>query len=318
MVKNIIVTGANGYIGKILCKHLNGVGYHKVVGIDNTKPHEELEKYLETYIQADINDDRYKLLQKIECLSFDLEQTSFVHLAAVASVPAAKDDPALAWKTNVYGTINMYALAHELKCKNFINADSAMSQFGDSLSVYADTKDKAKSLLSCVVNTTPIINLRFFNVCGAEYPDFEFGEDHNPETHFIPGLVNAYMHNQLFRLDSRNPSRDFVHVLDVCRAIEKAMNTDAAQMYVTEYDVGTSDPASLFVVADEARTLANLIGKDLKTIESKMPDRPEPSSLMIADPERFVPGWQPLYTWHDALRHQNNFVVASIQNKMML
>jgi UDP-glucose 4-epimerase len=87
--------------------------------------------------------------------------------------------------------------------------------------------------------------LRYFNACGASL-DGVYGENHKPETHLIPNIINAIIEEKefgLFGTDYQTPDgtciRDYIHVLDLVEAhilaLEKIINEPGGYAY----NVGT-------------------------------------------------------------------------------
>src|SRR5581483_4086502 len=84
--------------------------------------------------------------------------------------------------------------------------------------------------------------LRYFNAAGAD-PDGEIGEDHNPETHLIPLIIQAALgqrpHIGVFGTDYPTPDgtaiRDYIHVTDLAdahvRSMQRLMKGEASDAY---------------------------------------------------------------------------------------
>ena len=95
------------------------------------------------------------------------------------------------------------------------------------LSHYAKTKLNAEKLIRNNSELKHVI-LRFFNVCSALSKPV-LGELHNPETHLIPTVVykslkkkNIYIYGRNFDTFDGTCVRDYIHVEDICSAIEKS------------------------------------------------------------------------------------------------
>lgn len=323
--KRIIVTGSEGYIGKHVCKMLHQQG-HEVYCADK-KPCSHTYRVMHRVV--DIDDHRWWEEFKAQNNFYDV----IIHLAAVASVPAARACPTEAWRTNVMGSLNIMEGAHNLNVTRVVNADSAMSEFGDRLSVYSETKMQAVRVMLRLAQLYDIslVNLRLFNVAGADSKS-EFGEDHDPETHFIPLLVDALMLQRgPFRIDTRNPQRDFIHVQDVARAFLIAATE--SNIGTMTYEVGSSQLYTLKEVAAiawelyakkngwsswESITEDGKLPSLMKWYEFGATDRPEPPKTMVADPINFVPGWRPIFSIANMIKHQNNFKVAELNNALKL
>ena len=96
------------------------------------------------------------------------------------------------------------------------------------MSNYAKTKLLSEKKIQKMKNLEFVI-LRFFNVCSAlDQP--VIGELHNPETHLIPTIVYKAMFNKkiyIYGNDFDTPDgtciRDYIHIIDICSAIEKSI-----------------------------------------------------------------------------------------------
>lgn len=191
MKKNILVTGAAGFIGSHLVEKLLNEGY-QVTGIDNFDPFYQREVKLQNlkeanknnnfnFIELDIRDnDKLKLELKN---SYDV----IAHLAAKAGVRPSIIDPIGYQETNVYGTQNLLEFAKEKNIKQFIYASSS-SVYGinpnvpwketdyvlNPISPYASSKISGELLghVYSHIHNIRFIGLRLFTVYGPrQRPD---------------------------------------------------------------------------------------------------------------------------------------------------
>jgi UDP-glucose 4-epimerase len=158
------------------------------------------------------------------------------------------------------------------------------------------------------------VALRYFNVAGAK-PDGSIGEDHNPETHLIPIILQVAEGKrdklQIFGDDYPTPDgtnvRDYVHVLDLADAHILALKYLAAGNDSNAFNLGSATGFSNLQILDAARKATG------KEIPAEMaPRRPGDPSTLIAssDKAREILGWKPNYddvekiigtawTWHE-------------------
>lgn len=122
--KNILVTGAAGFIGSHFCEHLIKKGY-QVIGYDNliTGNINNLSKC--------INNKNFKFINKDvrDSISINLPITYIVHLASPASPLAYNKFPLITLETGSLGTHNIFKLAKKKKSKILIASTSEI--YGD-------------------------------------------------------------------------------------------------------------------------------------------------------------------------------------------
>jgi UDP-glucose 4-epimerase len=143
------------------------------------------------------------------------------------------------------------------------------------------------------------ISLRYFNAAGAD-PNAEIGEDHKPETHLIPLVLDAALdsrcHLEIFGTDYNTPDgtciRDYIHVTDLADA----------HLLALEYlrDGGKSDVFNLgngngFSVREVISTAKELTGRDIPYVESKRRPGDPPVLIGSSDKIRKILGWDPVY-----------------------
>lgn len=182
----VFITGGAGFIGSNLAKKLIDRG-DQVVMIDNFNDYydpnlkrDRLKKFLKGYkfklYKGDIRD--YKFLEKI----YKKEKIDkVIHLAAMAGVRYAIENPMIYAEVNVLGTTNLLQLSAKYKIKNFVYASSS-SVYGNNkkvpfsesdpvdtpISPYAATK-KSTELMAHVfshVHKLKTTGLRYFTVYG--------------------------------------------------------------------------------------------------------------------------------------------------------
>lgn len=319
---NVLVTGGAGYIGSHTVKRLLEAG-HTVVAVDNLhRGHTEaieaagtIARDRLTFIRADVSDQatvqRALTRHSIETV---------LHFAALAYVGESVDNPLWYYRNNIEGLI---ALLEAIDASNVRNVvfSSSCSTYGqpaadmipvredcpqNPMSPYGRTKLQGEHILSDFAEMRrragrPIglAFLRYFNVCGCD-PSGLLGEDHDPESHIIPVILQAAMgirdHVQLFGTDYPTPDgtcvRDYVHVTDLADAHILAMQRltpgrDAA------YNVGIGKGYSVREIIESVRRVT---GAQFKVVES--PRRAGDVPMVFADPSRIREelGWTARFT----------------------
>jgi UDP-glucose 4-epimerase len=143
----------------------------------------------------------------------------------------------------------------------------------------------------------PSVIFRYFNAAGAD-PAADLGEDHDPETHLIPLVLEALAGRreaiQVFGRDYPTPDgtciRDYIHVSDLAAAhvlgLERLLELGGEHIY----NLGTGSGYSVQQVIDAARAHT---GRDLRVLEA--PRRPGDPAELVADAARATAelGWKP-------------------------
>ena len=149
------------------------------------------------------------------------------------------------------------------------------------------------------------VSLRYFNAAGAD-PDAEIGEDHNPETHLIPLVLEAALgkRNQIeiFGTDYNTHDgtciRDYIHVSDLASAHVLALE------YL--FRGGKSDAFNLgngngFSVREVIATAMKVTGLNIHCLESER--RPGDPSVLIGSSKKIRNNldWKPSYNSLDTI-----------------
>jgi UDP-glucose 4-epimerase len=214
-MRNVLVTGNAGYIGQHLVKLLAEHGGYNIYGQDLNYMSREKHQPLYGVNITDIQDTNS--IYKIE---FD----SVVHLAALVRVGESVEQPARYYRTNISGSMN---LIDNLSYDNFVfastgAAEKMSSPYAISKKVIEDyIKDKAQKFTT----------FRFYNVVGSEYGI----QPTNPDG-ILSNLIKAKetgqftIHGDTYPTKDGTCVREYVHVMDICRAIIKAIEKPTNQI----------------------------------------------------------------------------------------
>jgi UDP-glucose 4-epimerase len=230
-MKKVLVTGSSGYIGQHLVKLLRKEGY-EVFGIDKSRAWNDY-LHRDNFLEFDI---RYDLPQWMFTLNdWSYEYDAVVHLAALVRVNESVEKPTEYYTTNLNGTINVL---EDIPCKNFIFASTGAA--ANPVVSYSLSKRCAEDVVKEWRKDKDYTIFRFYNVIGTDgvsptNPDGLFSNLMNAEK---TGTFN------LFGNDYNTPDgtcvRDYVHVMEICRAIQLAIETPANSLQNLGHGVGHS------------------------------------------------------------------------------
>lgn len=300
---NILVTGGAGYIGSVTVSALLDKGHGVVVVDDLSTGHRPAVPAAASFVQADIA-DHDTVLRTIEEHAVD----AVMHFAAASLVGESMRDPIKYYRNNVSGSVALLGTVLAGGVKRFVlSSTAALYGTPDSVpiaetaairpeSVYGETKHAIERLLSWLAQTKGLgyAALRYFNAAGASEAQ---GEDHDPETHLIPIVLQVAAgtrpHVGVFGSDYPTPDgsavRDYVHVLDLAAAHVLAIEAIEPGSE-RAYNLGSGAGFSVRQVIDTCRTVT---GHDLPEVAA--PRRAGDPPILIADSSkaRSELGWQP-------------------------
>jgi UDP-arabinose 4-epimerase len=229
----VLVTGGAGYIGSHTCKALSRAGYTPVVYDNLSYGHERAVKW-GPFERGDIL-DRARLDAVIE----KHRPAAVLHFAAFAYVGESVTDPAKYYRNNTVGSLSLLEAMRAGGVRDIVFS-STCATYGmpDALPMAENTQQRpinpygASKLMveRMLLDFAPAYDmgftaLRYFNAAGAD-PDGEIGEDHDPETHLIPLVLDAASGRReniaIFGTDYDTPDgtciRDYIHVADLAQA----------------------------------------------------------------------------------------------------
>ncbi|WP_164667847.1 UDP-glucose 4-epimerase GalE [Virgibacillus doumboii] len=306
---SILVLGGAGYIGSHAVYQLIDKGENVIVVDNLATGHKEAIHPEATFYQGDI--------RNFDFLSVVFEKESIdgvMHFAANSLVGESMEKPLQYFDNNVYGTQILLRAMVEHNVKNIVFSSTAAT-YGEPESIpltedmqpnptntYGETKLTMEKLMKWTEQAHGIryVSLRYFNVAGARESG-EIGEDHRPETHLVPIILQAALGQRpnitIFGDDYNTEDgtciRDYVHVEDLIQAHILAMtylNNDGESNI---FNLGSSQGFSVKEMIDAAR---NVTGKE---IQAEIGERRagDPSVLIASsDKAKKVLGWNPTRT----------------------
>lgn len=305
---NVLVIGGAGYIGSHAVNKLVKKGYAVSV-LDNliTGHREAVDASAKVYL-GDIRDK--KILNQI--IQEDSIEAIF-HFAASSLVGESVEQPLKYFNNNVVGMEVLLEAMQENDVKKIIFSSTA-AVYGEAeaslitevepkqpTSPYGESKLMMENMIKwCdLAYGIKFVSLRYFNVAGALRTG-EIGEDHDPETHLIPIVLQAALGQReaitIFGDDYNTPDgtciRDYVHVEDLIEAhilsLEYLNQHNDSQIF----NLGSSTGYSVKEIVDASRKVT---GKDIPAIMGER-RAGDPAKLVAASEKaREILGWQPAY-----------------------
>lgn len=303
---NVLVAGGAGYIGSHTVKRLNEAGHSPVVYDNLSRGHKAAAERLGVpMVFADLN-DKPSLVRALRDFRID----TVMHFAAYAYVGESVERPLLYYQNNVATTVAVLQAMQEASVKRFVFS-STCAVYGDPdevpiteeekkapVSPYGRSKLMVEQILTDYLAADKAFSfaaLRYFNASGCAM-DGTLGEDHDPETHLIPVVLQAVLGVRpgvtVFGTDYPTPDgtcvRDYIHVDDLADAHILAMEklTAGTSMFM---NLGTGRGFSVkeIIAASEQVT-----GKKVPVTYGAR--RPGDAIALWADPTRArrMLGWE--------------------------
>jgi UDP-glucose 4-epimerase len=313
-----LVTGGAGYIGSVVASQLIAAGHEVIVLDDLSRGHAAALPDGAAHAEVSLLD--------APALRAPLEGVDgVIHLAALALVAESVEHPERYWHNNVVGTLNLLDAMRDAGVRKLVFS-STCATYGEPETVpipedeptgpvnaYGASKLAVDLMLrdECRAHGLAAASLRYFNVAGASGA---LGEDHEPETHLIPLVLQAAAgkrdHIKVFGTDYPTPDgtavRDYIHIEDLADAHLLALEQLEPGRHRV-FNLGTGDGYSVREVIEAARTVT---GREIVVRDE--PRRPgDPPQLVAANARaREELGWSPrrgleqmiadAWAWHQA------------------
>jgi len=317
----ILVTGGAGYIGSVVAQQLVLAGHAVHVVDDLSRGHAGALPEGATHAPVSLL-DRAALERELDGVE------AVMHFAALALVAESVEHPERYWESNVGGTRNLLdamrahgvgKLVFSSTCATYGEPETvpiAEAEPTAPVNSYGASKLAVDLMIrdECRAHGLGAASLRYFNVAGASG---DLGEDHEPETHLIPLVLQAAagVREQITVFGTDYPTRDgtavrdYIHVEDLGDAHMLALERLSAGEHRV-YNLGTGDGYSVREVIEAARRVT---GRTIEVDEQER--RPgDPPQLVAANARaREELGWAPrrgldqmiadAWAWHQAHPH---------------
>jgi UDP-glucose 4-epimerase len=303
----ILVTGGAGYIGSHAVRLFLARG-HDVWVYDNLSMGHRAAVPADRLIVGDLADiphlDQEILGKRIEAV---------VHFAAFTYVGESVREPGKYYQNNLVNTLNLMECLRRNRVWRFVFSSTAAT-YGNPervpisedapqkpINPYGASKLTVERALADYAQAYQwgYAALRYFNACGAS-PDGAIGEDHDPETHLIPLVIQTVLgqkpHIEIFGTDYATPDgtciRDYIHVDDLAEAHLLALQSLEPGKEL-RYNLGIGRGSS---VREVIRAVEEVTAKTVPVEEG--PRRPGDPDVLVASSEKIQRelGWRPRYT----------------------
>jgi UDP-glucose 4-epimerase len=307
----ILVVGGAGYIGSHTVKEVLKNG-HEIVVLDNLSTgHKESLDQRVNFVEGDLGNG-----EVLDYIFTTYSIKAVMHFAANSLVGESVQDPAKYYLNNVVSTLTLLQKMREYKIINFIFSSTAAT-YGipettpiteatpvSPINPYGRSKLMIEQILEDYYDAYGLksVTLRYFNAAGA-YETGEIGEDHTPESHLIPIVLQHLLGQRkfisVFGTDYQTFDgtciRDYIHVTDLAKAhvlsLESLLN--GKNTYNKVYNLGTGKGYSVRQIIDTCEKITK-IKATIVECEKRAGD---PDELVAsADKIKSDLGWVPEYT----------------------
>ena len=307
-MKRVFVAGGAGYIGSACTEYLLDKGYEVTVFDDLITGHRSAVDPRARFVRGNL-EDRDLLIPLVRDGKFD----AIMHFAAFSLVGESMTDPGKYFRNNLANAINLADAAVAGNVRSFVFSSTAAT-FGQPetspirehdrqipINPYGESKLCFEKVLHWYheIHGLQYAALRYFNAAGATG---KYGEDHRPESHLIPIILQVAQGKRekimVFGNDYDTPDgsciRDYIHILDLAQAHELAMSAPESG----HYNLGTGNGLSVLEIIDAARKVTgHAIPCEIAPRRAGDPAR----LVACSDRARQMLGWKPQFESAEAI-----------------
>jgi UDP-glucose 4-epimerase len=301
----ILVTGGAGYIGSHALKALRRSGFEPVIFDNFSTGHRDFQGQTKM-VEGDLSNP-----ESLKKVFQEYRIDGVLHFAGKALISESHRSPELYYATNVTGGINLLTAMRNAGVRNIIFSSSCAT-YGipervpidedmpqRPINPYGETKLAFERALKWFRETYGIeyLSLRYFNVAGAD-ADGEIGEDHDPETHLIPLVLDAAMGRKpevrILGTDYPTPDgtcvRDYIHVTDLASAHVVGLQALLAGNVESQpINLGTGKGYSVREVVEAVQRITK---SSFRVTEGPRREGDPPELVAAVDRARTTLGWK--------------------------
>lgn len=305
----VLVTGGAGYVGSATVQELIARKKYSVVVLDNLeKGHREFIDSSVEFVEGNISDA--VILADI-FRKYPIK--TVLHFAAYSLVGESTVEPLKYYENNVIGTISLLKAMRESGCNSIVFSSSAAvygipacfpieeSEALRPINPYGKTKKIVEDILQDFDSAYGIrsVSLRYFNAAGSIGENI--GEDHFPETHLIPRILDVALGKsyavEVFGTDYDTPDgtciRDYIHVKDLATAHVAAVEYLAKNNNSEIINLGQGIGYSVREIIEVTK---KVVKSDIKVVESSR-RAGDPAVLIASNSKaRELLNWLPIHS----------------------
>ena len=291
----IFIVGGAGYIGSHMVKIAHRAN-HQVITLDDLSTGHKDSVLFGKFEFCDIL-DRERLDKLFKLYHPDV----VMHFSAYSVVEESVIDPYKYYHNNVVGTLNLLKTMIDNNCKKFIFSSSA-AIFGNPnyipideehpkrpINPYGKSKLMVEEILKDFESAYGLkyVSFRYFNAAGHD-PEGELGENHNPETHLLPLILQAAngqrdsisIYGNDYDTKDGTCVRDYIHVNDLVNAHLKGLEyLNSSDTSSAEFNLGNGNGFSVKEIIQKVKDITN---KDFKVLEEGRRDG-DPAVLIASN-----------------------------------
>ena len=300
----VLVTGGAGYVGSHTAKVLARAGYSVVVYDNLSRGFREAVRW-GPFEEGDLHDTA-RVRQVLERYRVG----AVLHFAALAYVGESMQKPELYFHNNVVGTLSLLSAMRDAGVRRLVFSSTCAVYGTPQILPIEESNPKApespygesKLMVEQALNWEGVchglqwVALRYFNAAGCD-ADGEIGENHSPETHLIPSLLEAALGRRpacaIFGDDYPTPDgtciRDYVHATDLGAAHVLALKYLESGGSSTQVNLGTGHGYSVKQILTAAEAV---VGQPIPIVQQPRRPGDPPKLVAAAGKAQSLLGWK--------------------------
>lgn len=322
----VLVTGGAGYIGSHTVAELLARG-EEVVIVDSLETGHKDAVLGGTLHIGDIRDSAF-----LDSVFAQHSIDAVIHFAAYSLVGESMSNPAKYYDNNVHGTLVLLEAMRKHQVSRIVFSSTAATygepertpieetEATNPTNVYGETKLTMERMMRWFDQAHDIryVSLRYFNAAGA-HENGKIGEDHRPETHLIPLVLQTALGQRkemkVFGNDYPTADgtciRDYIHVSDLADAHVLAVEYLRGGGQSDVFNLGSGNG---FSVLEVIQTAERVTGRSVPTVVEERRAGDPAVLIASANKAESVLGWNPkrddlnvliesAWKWHQARPH---------------